>query len=170
MVYADLRAKLEEKAAESMKWPELNFSMFLSLIIEMLHHCKPGSSTHSAQCFSLIAQHLEDVSSAISEFCTSPLPLKNLLKLYRNFMKLAKAPETQSVVRERLMQCVPKLFTCESELMVRTCCLVVEAVGEDESEGGSSVSMEQSLHRTIARRVVLFLMQYATLLDNEGTS
>ena len=165
MVLSDLSFKLREKVAS--KWLELNFSMFLSFSIEVLRHIDRDSNIPSAEYASstiieCIAEHLEELTSAVTEHCNSPVSLKDLLKIYTKFAKMAKTPETLCM-KVKLVHCVPKLFLCESQLMVGTFGHIVEAVREDEG-----MNMEHSLYRTIARRVVLFLMQYAILLDEEG--
>ncbi len=171
---SELLSRLRENTTS--KWPELNFDMFLSTTTEILRHhkgsaCSPSPSpVASIAC--LVADHVEDLTDAVTGYCESPATLKALLKVYSKFARLAKGPGTVHV-KESLMACFPKLFLCESQVMVGMFGRVAESAmtGEEEEEGDYNMqdSMKHSLYRTIARRVVLFLMQYATLLEDEST-
>lgn len=114
----------------------------------------------------MIAEHLDDLTSAVMEYCESPAPLKDLFKMYAKLTKMAREPE-MLFVKEKLVQCVPKLVLSENQGMRRMLDSVVAAAREEGSDG-TLVTMEDSLYRTIARKVVLFLMQYGTILEDKS--
>ena len=150
-----LSSKIEEEESVS-KWPELTFDVFLSMNVELLHHCDRSCGDKTRWTTIFIAEHLEDLVNTVTRHCRSPATLKNLLKLCSKLSKSA-------VVHGRLSACLPRLLLCENPAMVGLFACVAEAATKE-----GDLTVENSLYRAIARKVVLFLMHHATLLKDDG--
>lgn len=165
----------------SSKWPELNFATFLSLSAEVL------SSSPVEQGLPVV-EGLEHMTALVTQCCDSPPSLKELLKVYRNIMGQFLPGEQGAVVRRSLLDCLPKLLV-SSTLVQGVVCSVVARLrdrafevrsGSGEGEGGGSGCcdsdggggegdvMRSNLERSVARRLVVLLMQCACLLEDQG--
>ena len=161
----ELSSRLAKGEAKS-KWPELNFISFISLSTEILRH---GDDTAQSSSTELIGGHLESLTSAISDHCITPASLKALLKLYSIYAAGTfsdNVSEENAIRVKNLQGCLPKLFL-SSPVMQSTVAAVLQDFKEDESVDEAE-SGGNNLNRLIARKAILFLMKYGTLLKEES--
>lgn len=163
-----LSSKLEENTSLS-KWPELSFIAFLSMSVEVLRQSLNISQNRSisfaSNCNQMIAEHLESLTNQVTRNCVLPISLKELLKVYDVLCRDSHAVSESIAVtiRKQLGCCLPKLFLSNS--MVKD---VVTAVIEDTGPNGMCDKTVQNLNKSIARKVILFLLKYASLLEDQG--
>ena len=159
----ELSSRLAQREAKS-KWPELNFISFISLSTEILRH---GDGTVQSNSAELIGGHLEALTSAVTSHCITPVPLKALLKLYSVYASFSETvlDKVNAIRVKNLQGCLPKLFL-SSPVMKSTVAAVLQDFREDKNI--DEVENGDSLSRLIARKAILFLMKYGTLLKEES--
>jgi hypothetical protein len=151
-------------AREETKWPKLNFTVFLSLTIELLRctHKFPASCTESGITRN-IGGCLEDLTSVVTDRCGNAITLKKLLKVYSTFVDL-HAESVESDLVKQLEGCLLTLFSCPGLLGA-----VSEVLRKFESSDVLEVgSADSGLNSLVMRKMVLLLMKYAGLMKRKG--
>lgn len=170
--FLELSSRLEN---EEDKWPELNFISFLSVSVEVLRHggiiaSSSDGSEEDTDCVRLLGDYLEELTGAVTEHCVLAISLRQLLKFYDAFIctsrKHAESGYQESAaLMKRLDVCLPKLLL-SSAGMVKA----VDAVLQDfrKESDCDAVESADNLSRSIIRKVVLLLMKYGCLLEDQG--
>lgn len=145
------------------KWPELNFTALLSMSAEVLRSPHDFSDSNL-----LITDCLEQLSDSVTKNCVSLATLKELLKIYSVLVgNLTQLSLPASVtVKRRLSHCLLKLF--ESNALMPGLVTSVTLLLRDSVNGEDGDMVCANLSRSAARKVVVLLMKYACLLEDQG--
>ena len=172
--FTDLAKKLDESRALS-KWPELNILAFLSMSAEVLRHPLVGNGaadserTYSVQdCHHMIIENLVDLTIIVTTRCTSPVALKELLKIFCRITDKAKVSilmESETdFFKKQLEQCLSLLL--ESSSLVEIVSSILEKMRSDWYDDATSEM--DGVNRTIARKGIVFLMKYGTIFTEQS--